>query len=381
MVFNFLRLSATGQSAQYFGAQNAKGLLQVLLQGGATALVLGALLWALQPLWLGLSLRLMGGTAEVTEAAQAYIQIRLLAAPLLLANYVLVGWFIGVHKPRIVLLLLLVNNGMNMLLDVLFVLGFDWQLEGVAWATVISEFIAFLLALWFAKTHPLVVAAWPDRYGIFNLLDLKQYFVLNTDLFIRTVALMAVFLFFTSQGARYSDEVLAANAVLLNIYLLCAFALDGFAHAAEALVGKAMGHQNRQQLIAALRLTGLWALITACGISVLLAIFGKFWILWMSSIPEVVVLANQFLNWIIVIPILAVAAFWLDGVFVGATLSRDMRDAMLLSTCLFFLLWYMAQPWENHGLWAAYAGFAALRGLLLGYRLRQRLPNLIKAQL
>ncbi len=371
MVFNFLRMGVTGRAAQFSGAADDEALARLLLQGLLVAWAIGLALILLQAPLARIGLGLMGASPLVEPEAQRYFAIRIYGAPFLLGIYVLTGWFIGVQQPRRVLALLLLSNGLNALLDLLFVPLLGMRAEGVALATVLAEVTAFSFGCWLLLRQRGMGARLRRIGRLFAPGEVRQLFQLNRDLFLRTIALMVVFTFFTAQGARQGDLILAANAILLNVFVLAAYGLDGFAYAAEALVGHALGDRNPPELRRALRLTAFWSLMQALLIAFVFIVIGGWWIDLLTSLEEIRVLAREFLPWVICLPLVAFAAFWLDGVFVGATLSADMRNTMLLSTTLFFVVWWLLLPLGNHGLWLAMLLFFALRGVLLGFRLRR----------
>lgn len=370
MVFNFLRMGVTGRAAQFFGSTDNAALARLLLQGLVIAIVIGVVLILLQSPLAQIGLSLMGASPLVEPEAARYFAIRTYGAPFLLGTYVLTGWLIGVQKPRLVLALLVVNNGMNALLDLLFVPGLGMRVEGVAMATVLAELSAFSFGCWLLLRHTQMLPSIRLVGRLFAPGEARQLFHLNRDLFLRTIALMVVFTFFTAQGARQADDILAANAILLNMFVLAAYGLDGFAYAAEALVGQALGGRNPAELRRVLRLTAFWSLLQAAAISFAFIVIGTWWIDLLTSLQTVRALARDYLPWVIVLPLVAFVAFWLDGVCVGATLGREMRNTMLLATTGFFIAWGVLLPLGNHGLWLAMLLFFALRGVLLGFRLR-----------
>lgn len=370
MIFNFLRMGITGRAAQFFGAGDEAALFRLLVQGLVMAFVIGVLLILLQWPLAELGLAAMGASNAVAPEARNYFAIRIFGAPFLLGIYVLMGWFVGRQQSRRVLALLLLSNGLNILFDLGFVLGLGMDVEGVALATVLAEALAFSSGMFLLVRKERLVPMLRAMTRLFAPGEALALFHLNRDLFLRTVALMLVFTFFTAQGARQEDTILAANAVLLNMFVLAAYGLDGFAYAAEALVGASVGRRHTEAVKRALWLTGFWSVVMAVLISVVFVLFGKYWIDLLTSIPQVQAAARQFLPWVVILPLAGCWAFWLDGVFVGATLGRDMRNTMLIASSAFFIAWYLLRPLGNHGLWLAMLMFFTLRGILLGSRLR-----------
>ena len=373
---NFLRMGTTGIAAQRFGAGDNDGLRVSLGQAVIVALLIAFVLIALQRPIGSIALRLIGGEFDVQAHALEYFSIRIWSAPGTLVNYVLIGWFLGLQNARVPLLIFLTINFTNIILDLVFVLVLGMKVDGVALASVIAEYSGMLVALIF------VARALRDRAGhwplarLFRIRAYAAYFSVNGNLFIRTMALMFTFAFVTAQGARLGGLVLAANAILMNIQLLTSMALDGFAHAAEALVGKAIGQKNRNALQHSVRLCLKWSLIFAVGFCLLYLLFGPLLIRTLTDLDDVRDTAMRYLPWLVLSPLVSVWSFLYDGVYVGATRAREMRDIMLFSSLAVFLpAWFLLQGYGNHGLWLAFTLFMASRGLgmHLGYR-RHVLP-------
>ena len=370
---NFLRMGTTGIAAQRFGAGDNDGLRVSLGQAVIVALMIAAVLIALQVPIGSIALRLIGGEADVRAFALEYFSIRIWSAPGTLVNYVLIGWFLGLQNARIPLLIFMTINVTNIILDLMFVLVLGMKVDGVALASVIAEYSGLLVALLFVAR---ALNEHPGQWPLARLLRVRAYgayFSVNANLLIRTMALTFTFAFVTAQGARLGGLVLAANAVLMNIQLLTSMALDGFAHAAEALVGKAIGQQNRDALQHSVRLCLKWSLYFAAALFVLYLTFGPLLIRMLTDLDDVRETAIRYLPWLILSPLVSVWSFLYDGVYVGATRAREMRDIMLFSSLAVFLpAWFLLQGLGNHGLWLAFTLFMASRGIgmHLGYRRR-----------
>jgi MATE family multidrug resistance protein len=368
---NFLRMGTTGIAAQRYGAGDYDGLRASLGQALIVALLIALVLLALQVPLGRFAVHLIGAEPAVEAYALEYFSIRIWSAPGTLANFVLVGWFLGLQNARVPLLIFLTVNITNIILDLWFVLGLGLKVDGVALASVIAEYAGLAIALFFAaralRTHP---GHWPLAQ-LFKARTYAAFFEINSNLLVRTLALMFAFAFLTAQGARLGGVILAANAVLMNLQHLTAFALDGFAHAAEALVGKAVGERRRDVLQHSVRLALKWSLIFAAGFSLLYIVIGPLLIRVLTDLPEVRSAARQFLPWLIVSPLISAWSFLYDGVYVGATRAREMRKLMLISTFVVFVpAWYLLQGFGNHGLWLAFILFMASRGIgmHIGYR-------------
>ena len=375
---NFLRMGTTGIAAQRFGADDNDGLRVSLGQAIIVSLLIAIALISAQVPIGHAAMRLIGAEPEVRSFALQYFSIRIWSAPGTLANFVLVGWFLGLQNARVPLLIFLTVNITNIVLDLLFVIVLDMKVDGVALASVIAEYAGLSVGLGFATLALRKRAGhWPLA-SFFNVRAYKAFFSVNTNLFIRTMALVFTFAFVTAQGARLGGLVLAANAVLMNLQNLTAFGLDGIAHAAEALVGKAVGQGRRDALERAVRLTLKWSLLFALGFSGIYLIIGPLLIYALTDLPDVRVTALRYLPWLIVSPLISVWSFLYDGVYVGATRSREMRDIMMISTVVVFLpAWFLLQGFGNHGLWLAFTIFMASRGVGMHIGYRQRLlPSL-----
>jgi MATE family multidrug resistance protein len=368
---NFLRMGTTGIAAQRFGADDYDGLRVSLGQALVVSFAIACLILLLQFPVAKISLALLGGDAETQSHAATYFHIRVWSAPGTLANYVLIGWFLGLQNARVPLLIFLTINATNIVLDLLFVIGFGMKVEGVALASVIAEYTALCVAIGFAarelRRHP---GHWPLA-RLSKLSAYRAFFSVNANLFVRTMALMFTFAFITAQGARLGPLILAANAVLMNFQNLTALGLDGFAHAAEAMVGKAVGRKDDAALQHTVRLTLKWSLIFATGFVVTYVVAGPLIVGLLTDLPDVRETAMVYLPWLIVSPLISVWCFLYDGVYIGMTRAREMRNIMLFSTFAIFIpAWLLAQPLGNHGLWLALMAFLAARGIgmHIGYR-------------
>lgn len=362
--FGFLRMGTTGLVAQAKGRNDGDALRKWLLQSAAFAGVTGLLLIICAPLILHLALPFFAASEEVARQAVIYFQTRIFSAPAVLINYALIGWLIGMQKPKGPLLILVVGNAVNIVLDLLFVLALGWATRGAAMATVVADYLALALGLWMVGR---IVAHEGGQFSaamVFDFATFRRLIMLNRHLFVRTLCLLSVQAFFTAQGSRLGDEVLAANALLLNLMVLISNGLDGFAHAAEALTGEAIGKRTRGQFHRVVRVTGWCSLVCGGLFSLLLGLGGNALLGWLTNIPAVAELASAYLPWLIAMPLIAVWCFWLDGVFIGAVRTDMMQNTMLIATAtVFFPVWFVCRDFGNQGLWLAYTVFMAARGL------------------
>ena len=365
--FGFLRMATTGFTAQARGAGDHQELRHVTLRNTLLALALGALIVALQLPLAGAAFAVLEGSARVKELGRDFVLVRIWGAPATLFVYVVLGWLIGMQRMRTVLALTVFQNALNAALALLFVLEFGWGVKGVAGATLAAEYAAALagaVALWRAH-RPL-----RGRWGGPRLLDrakLAGAFRVNGDIFLRTLCLVTGFAWFTSQGAGQGDVVLAANAILVTFVAFAAYGLDGFAHAAETLVGASVGARDATGFRAAVRVTTICAGAVAVAAVIIFATAGPRLIDTMTGIEAVRAVAREYLPWAVAYPVVSVWCFQLDGIYIGATRTPEMRNGMALSLAAFLALGYALMPnFGNHGLWAAFTGFAAFRGAILG---------------
>lgn len=364
--FGFLRMGTTGLCAQADGAGNAAEVGAILARALLLAGAAGLLLIIFQLPLKMLCFYFIEASQEVEQELLTYFSIRIWSAPFTLANYAILGWFIGLGKTRIALLLQIALNGVNIALNILFVAGFEWGVAGIAIGTVAAEAGAALLGLLFGmrelQARGLSIS-WPrimDRSALLRML------AVNTDLMIRTLCLLFTFTFFTAQAAKTGDLTLASNAILQQFLNVSAYLLDGFAFAAEVLTGRAIGAGDRDRFRQAIRLSTLWAACISLLISTIYFAAGGLIIDAMTTSPEVRETARHYLPWAAAAPVIGVACFQLDGIFIGATRTRDMRNMMLVTLALFLAAWAILMPaFGNHGLWAALMVFFAARALTL----------------
>jgi MATE family multidrug resistance protein len=377
-LFAFLRMSTTAFTAQALGAGETWELRAFLLRGLVVAALIGACLVLLQMPLASILLGAMGGSEGVTRAARIYFTIRIWSAPLALANYVVLGWLIGQARAKLALGVQMAINIINMAATVLLVLVMHFGIAGAAIAAVVAEAAGFVLGVLIARRlssgQPAV-----RRGTLFERAKLVRMLAVNRDIMIRTASLIAVFLFFTAQGARAGDVTLAANAVLNNFLLVSAFFLDGLANAAQQLCGRAYGASDRIAFSSAVRLVILWGAGFALAVAAAFALFGAGLIDAMTASADVRQYARDYLGFVVLAPLLGVFAFAYDGIYIGATWARDMRNLMLLSLLIFFAAWLALRSQGNAGLWAAllvhYAARGGLQALRYPAMLRASFPN------
>lgn len=368
--FGFLRLSTSGLSAQATGAGDAREVGAVVWRSLLIAVGVGLALIALSPVLKPSAISLMGGSAEVQTAATTYFSYRIWAAPAALANFTILGWFIGQGRTKVALITQLALNVTNMVLSIIFVLHFDMGIAGVGLAVLIAEYAAAGLGLLMVVWRLRELQQPFDRALVLNAEKIKALVTANADMMIRTVCLLFAFAWFTSRGARNGDTTVAANAVLLHLFEIAAYMLDGFAYAAEALVGQAIGGKDRARYGKAIRLSTFYVMAFGAMASVLIWLFGSYFIAVMTVNEDVRSFANSYLFWAAITPFLGAACFLYDGIFTGAMATRDMRNMMVLSLAAYMLAWFLLEPrYGNHGLWAALSVFFIVRSISFAARL------------
>ena len=371
--FNFLRSGTTGFTAQAFGAGDRVEIQATFFRAVLIAFAGGLAVALLARPLLPLVITAFGASPEVSAATLRYAEVRILATPFMLVGYVLLGWLLGLGRSGFALVLQTVLNGLNIVLNIAFVMGLGFGVAGTAAATALSEALVACIGLALIL-RSFARADRPSRMRVLDRAALIRMVAVNRDIMIRSFALLFAFAFFASRGAALGDTLLAANALLMNFFLIGAYFLDGFAAAAEQFAGRAVGARYRPAFERSLKLTLVWGYALAFGAAALLLLCGPALIDFMTVNPDVRAAARTYLVWTALTPIAGVLAFEMDGVFIGATWTADMRNMMLLSLALFFAVWFIAGPILGaHGLWLALVVFLSARGITLFLRMRARI--------
>ncbi len=367
-IFGFLRMGTTGMAAQALGRDDLDEAAAILSRGLAIAALGGGAIIALQvPLFWG-AFQLSPASAEVERLARAYMAIRVFSAPALIAVYALTGWLIAAERTRGVLAVQVVMNALNIALDLVFVLGFGWGVEGVAIATVIAEVSGAGLGLWLCRAA-FTTPAWRDRARVLDPARLARFARVNGDILLRSLMLQGIFVSFLFAGARFGDVTLAANQILLQFLQITAFAMDGFAFAAEAIVGGALGLGRRDLFRRGAVLASVWGAASGALLAVTFLTLGGVIIDVMTTAAPVRAAARDYLPWMVLAPLVGCAAWMLDGIFIGATRTADMRNMMAVSLVVYVAAVLALVPLlGNHGLWLAFLVSFVARGLTLGLR-------------
>jgi len=358
--FGFLRMSTTGLVAQAHGARDHQSLRLHFARALLSSVAIGAVVLALRGPLISLSIALLGAGPEVARNAAVYCHIRIWSAPAALANYVILGVLLGRQRARTALAVQAAINAVNVAVALWLVMRLHWGVAGIATATLTADWAGLFLGL----------AILMQSRMLSDAPSLRRLFALNRDILLRTLSLVAAYAWFTRSGARAGDAILAANAVLLNLHGLASYALDGFANATEALVGEAIGARRLGDYRAVLRASTVSAGVVAALISLAYLAFGGELIRLFTNQEAVRLLALRYLPWTVAMPLVAVWGFQLDGIFIGATGARQLRDSMVISFAGYLALAVVLERWfGNHGLWFAFCCFMALRGVTLGLRL------------
>jgi multidrug resistance protein, MATE family len=370
---NFLRMSTSGLSAQAHGAQDPGQTWLVFFRSALLALALAGVLVLARHDIAALGISLIAPPGDVAALAKEYLHIRLFAAPLTLLSMVSMGFFIGVGRPKVALVMTIATNLVNVGLDLLLVPGLGWGVSGLAWATIGGELAGLLAALPFLLKRWRADAVVLDTQRLWNPQAWRKLLSGNADLWIRSLCLTGSFAVFARQAAQLGETALAANVALLQFQALMSYGLDGFANAAEVLVGQALGARDGARAKRAIRLAIQWSLGLALVFAVAFALGGNVLVAFMTDLPEIRVAAASLMLWMVLSPLVSVWAFTFDGIFIGGTWTRPMRNSVVAGAVTFGLaLFLLQEPYGHQGLWAAFLMFFAVRGMWLAVALRGR---------
>ena len=367
-VFGFLRMGTVGLTSQALGAGDRAEADALLSRALLVAVAGGAVVIALQVFIFAAAFQVSPASAEVERLARDYMQIRIWSAPAAIALYGITGWLIAAERTRAVLVVQVWMNGLNIVLDLVFVLGLGWGVAGVAIATLLAEWAGLAMGLWLCR-DAFRRAYWRQRERVLDRTRLLRMAYVNRDILIRSLLLESIFVSFLFLGARFGDVPLAANQVLLQFLHVISFALDGFAFSAETLVGNAYGRKSPERVRRASLMASLWGMLVAICLSLSMWVLGPMGIDILTTSEEVREAAKALLPWIVLAPVLSVAAYMLDGIFVGATRTADMRNMMVVSAVIYAVaVWALVPVLGNHGLWLALLISLFTRGVTLGMR-------------
>ncbi len=362
--FSFLRMGTTGITAQSYGAKDFRETILSLSRALLVAIAGSSVILLLQYPIAMLSFWLIDADNQVEALAKSYFYIRVWAAPATIGLYALMGWFIGMQNAKIPMTIAITGNIINIVLSYIFVYHFHMNEKGVALGTVLAQYSSLLLAVFFVLKYYSRLFPYWSRKGMLKIEKLKIFFMVNKDIFLRTLCLILVFTFFTTESAAYNKDILAVNTLLLQFFYIFSYFIDGFAYAAEALTGRFVGANNPKQLHKVTRLLFVWGTAIALLFTVNYALFGIDILKLLTSSLETISQSKDYLIWVIFVPVISFSSFLMDGIFVGSTASAYMRKTMMAATFLvFFPVYYLLQLFlENHALWIAMLAFLLARG-------------------
>ena len=376
-IFGFLRMGTSGLTAQAFGQDNRQEMIHILLRSLAISLLISFVLIVLQyPIRLA-AFRIIDTSREVQELASLYFHICIWGAPAVLGLYSFSGWFIGMQNSRFPMFIAITQNIVNIAASLFFVFGLDMKVAGVALGTRTAQYAGLLMAyiLWLKHYSPLRSAI--RKKAIFGKDSMKRFFLVNRDIFLRTLCLVAVTVFFTSTGAAYGDVILAVNTLLMQLFTLFSYIMDGFAYAGEALAGKSFGAGNMNELKKTVRHLFGWGIGLSVVFTLLYGAGGKGFLGLLTNDTAVIEASGDYIYWVLLIPAAGFSAFLYDGICIGMTATHIMLRAMVIAAASFFLLYYGLQHcWGNHALWLAFLTYLTLRGVMQGIFIRPFLKRL-----
>lgn len=364
-IFGFLRMGTSGMTAQALGRGDDSETMRMLVRSLGIAFAVAVVLIAMQVPIQWAAIRLMNPAPEVASLASTYFKILIWGAPAMLGLFSLSGWFIGLQNSRMPMMVAITQNVVNIAASLLFVFVLGMKVEGVAFGTLIAQYGGFSFALFMALRNRMLrlrLGFWLSTS--WNRDAMRRFFSVNRDIFFRTLCLVSVMFFFTSAGSWQGEIVLAVNTLLMQMYMLFSYVMDGFAYAGEALGGRSYGAADHKALRATVRQLFLWGAFMTLGFTLVYALGGEAFLLLLTDEPNVISAASSYFFWAMLLPVAGVSAFIWDGVFIGCTATRDMLMSMFAAAVTFFAVYYGLRPlYANHALWLAFLLFLFVRGL------------------
>ena len=366
-IFGFLRMGTSGMTSQAYGRGDNPEMMRLLTRSTGVGMWIALALIILQYPIERTAFTFIETSPEVEQLASLYFRLCIWGAPAVLGLYSLSGWFIGMQNSRYPMFIAITQNIVNILVSLVLVYGFDMKIEGVAIGTLVAQYAGFLMA----------IALWTHRYKhlrpyaeLRSLTDkeaMKRFFQVNRDIFLRTLCLVAVTVFFTSAGAAQGEVVLAVNTLLMQLFTLFSYIMDGFAYAGEALAGKHIGANDRRSLRQMIRHLFAWGIGLSLAFTLLYGIGGESFLGLLTNEESVIQASSTYFYWVLAIPLAGFAAFLYDGIFIGATATNLMLRAMMVASAAFFLLYFgCREAMGNHALWLAFIVYLTLRGVVQG---------------
>lgn len=376
--FGFLRMGTSGFAAQAYGRRDFSEAMLVLARSVSVGFIMAITLILLQYPIGKLAFFFIRPSAAVAPLTWTYFSILIWAAPATLGLYSLKGWFIGMQNSKTPMLIAILINVLNICFNFLFVYGFGMKVEGVAWGSVLAQYGGLAMAVFMLNRNYKKLFPKLRRERIFLMQEMVKFFSVNGNIFLRTLCMIAVFTFFTSASSRMGDTLLAVNTLLMQLFMLFSYIMDGFAYAAEALVGKYFGAGNLPLLKRTIKGLMKWGVALAALFTVLYALFGNQILAILTNEKEVLEMAKDYILWVLPVPLVGFSAFLWDGIFIGVSAAKAMRNAIFVATAVFFALFYTLQPQLGvHALWIAFLSFLLLRGVLQQLQAKRELYDKI----
>ena len=367
-VFGFLRMGTSGMTSQAYGKRDFAEVTRVLTRAFSVGLLIAIILFILQIPILKVAFTLIDATEEVKRWASVYFTICIWGGPAVLGLYGFAGWFIGMQNSRFPMYIAITQNVVNIIGSLCFVFLLDMKVEGVALGTVIAQYIGLLMAIVLCHRYYGRLRSYFSWKGMWGREVMRRFFSVNSDIFFRTLCLVSVTTFFTSTGAKQGDVILAVNTLLMQLFTLFSYIMDGFAYAGEALAGRFIGARNESGLLRCIRLLFVWGVGLSLAFTLLYAAGGKDFLGLLTNDASVIEAAGDYFYWVLAFPLCGFSAFLWDGIFIGATATRQMLYTMIVASSTFFLIYFIFHPWMgNHALWMAFVCYLTQRGLVQWY--------------
>ncbi|MGP1477249.1 MAG: MATE family efflux transporter [Phocaeicola sp.] len=367
-VFGFLRMGTGGMVAQAFGRRDRQEIIRLLLRSVTVAFSIAMMLVMAQKLINLIAFALIEASPEVREYAKIYFSICIWGAPAVLGLYSFNGWFIGMQNTRIPMFIAITQNMVNIFTSLLLVYVLNLKIEGVAIGTVVAQYAGFFMAYGLWRKNYRHLKPHISFEGLFERTAMMKFFKVNRDIFFRTICLVAVTVYFTSAGSAQGEVILAVNTLLMELFMLDSYIMDGFAYAGEALTGRFIGAEDKNSLRVTIKRLFIWGAGLAAIFTILYAVAGIPFLHILTNDQSVIAASKEYFFWVLLIPYGGFAAFLFDGIFTGATATKMMLQSMFIATLSFFILYFgLRSIWGNHALWFSFIVYLLLRGVLQGW--------------
>lgn len=375
----FLRVGTGGFAAQAYGRRDFNNAVRVLVQAVGTALVAAMVIWAIQYIYLEAAFLIVDCSAETEQLARKYFYIRIWAAPATLSLFAFKGWFIGMQNTISPMIVDVTVNIMNLLLSILFAIGFGMGISGIALGTLLAQYTGLIISITLMYAYYRKLFKYINLKASLKLREMKKFFVLNGNLFLRSTSLLLIYSGFTSIAAKYGDNLLAVSTIMMKLMLLYSYFIDGFAYAGEAVTGRAIGARDPLSLKRALKVLFYWTIGIAAVSTLVYGFAGEALFGVMTNNPQVISAAHEYLPWLLAVPVFSCIAFILDGIFIGATASAAIRNSTMVSALVFFLTYYLlASTLSLQALYVAYIAHLIVRTIMMSTSLKREV--ILKAE-